>query len=382
MKIAFLTTDNREQQSDYLNPSPHFGPAPAALLQGFSQLGNEIEIHVVSCSKRRIPAPEKLADNIWFHQPIVRKLGWGRSLFIGCALAVRKILIEIQPDLVHAQGTERDCSISAVLSGYPNMITVHGIMRAVSRKMETRDQYFYYRIISALETFSLSRTNGVFCNSAYTRHIVSELTSNTWMMPNCLRPEFLNPPTARSERRKRIVVLGSIISYKQPLEILKMWSTIAHKFPDVSLTFIGHGAKSDDYSIKFFNMLTEPSIRHQTSHINHLSASQLADYLDSACGMIHFPTEESFGLAVAEGLARNLTLFAARTGGIPDVVHGCNDVKLFDADDWVHLSECISHWIQDGMQISDNHNKIASRFSPSVVARKHLEAYKEVLHVI
>ena len=44
MKIAFLTTDNREQLADYDNPNPHFGTAPTALLEGFALLGEQLVI--------------------------------------------------------------------------------------------------------------------------------------------------------------------------------------------------------------------------------------------------------------------------------------------------------------------------------------------------
>ena len=47
------------------------------------------------------------------------KIGWLRTLYQGCVRATRRKLREIQPDIVHGQGTERDCAIGAVLSGFP-----------------------------------------------------------------------------------------------------------------------------------------------------------------------------------------------------------------------------------------------------------------------
>ncbi len=110
MKVAFLTTDNREQRAEYSKEQPYFGPAPAAILDGLMSCPEELEVHVVSCSKRVMNAPEKLAPNVWFHQPIVPYIGWGRTAFAGCALAVRKLLKDLKPDIVHGQGTERDCA--------------------------------------------------------------------------------------------------------------------------------------------------------------------------------------------------------------------------------------------------------------------------------
>ena len=111
MKIVQLTTDAREHHKDYGNPRPFFGTAPAALLQGFAgQAG--VEIHVVACVRRFMPTPVQLADNIWHHTLLVPKWGWMTSLYRGCVRAVRRKLCELAPDIVHGQGTERDCAMT------------------------------------------------------------------------------------------------------------------------------------------------------------------------------------------------------------------------------------------------------------------------------
>ena len=53
IKVAFLTTDNRDMQRDYGTPVPHFGTAPEALLEGFKQR-RELEVNVVSCARVRL----------------------------------------------------------------------------------------------------------------------------------------------------------------------------------------------------------------------------------------------------------------------------------------------------------------------------------------
>src|SRR6267378_1931381 len=117
MKIAILTTDNREPYREYHKPDPWFGSAPEALLQGFAKLP-EAEVHVISCTQRpMVSSPEKLADNIFFHSLPVAKIGWQRTLYQGCVRATRRKLWELQPDIVHGQGTERECGLSAVFSG-------------------------------------------------------------------------------------------------------------------------------------------------------------------------------------------------------------------------------------------------------------------------
>jgi hypothetical protein len=115
MKIVQLITDNREPNRAYDQETPWFGTAPEALLQGFATMP-ELEVHVVSCAKHAMKSPAKLADNIYFHSLVVPHIGWLRTGYQGCIRAVRGKLREIQPAIVHGQGSERDQNISAVFS--------------------------------------------------------------------------------------------------------------------------------------------------------------------------------------------------------------------------------------------------------------------------
>ena len=114
MKVALLTTDNREHYRNYSETIPYFGSAPEALMQGFAQLP-ELEVHVISCTQKQMKSPEKLAKNIFFHSLYVPKIGWMRTLYQGCIRATRKKLKEIQPNIVHGQGTEKR---ALILLGY------------------------------------------------------------------------------------------------------------------------------------------------------------------------------------------------------------------------------------------------------------------------
>lgn len=93
MRIAIVTTDNRDQMKDYKAVTPLFGPAPEALLQGFALLP-EVEVHVIVCAREPMRCPEKIAPNMFFHCLLVPKIGWMRTLFQGCIRAVRGKLKE------------------------------------------------------------------------------------------------------------------------------------------------------------------------------------------------------------------------------------------------------------------------------------------------
>src|SRR5690349_1882038 len=115
IRVAIVVADNRDELKQYDSAIPNFGSAPDTLLQGFAQLP-ECEIHVISCTQRIMRNPEKLAPNIYFHSLHVPFTGRFRMLYSGSILAIRRRVAEIQPDIVHGQGSEIFGAISAALS--------------------------------------------------------------------------------------------------------------------------------------------------------------------------------------------------------------------------------------------------------------------------
>jgi glycosyltransferase involved in cell wall biosynthesis len=100
--------------------------------------------------------------------------------------------------------------------------------------------------------------------------------------------------------------------------------------------------------------------------------------MDEADALIHFPEEEAFGLVVAEALARNLKVFAARIGGIPDILEGTDGSEMFE--DFAALGSGIARWLaEDCPRPIGNPALMRERYAPAVIARKHMEIYREVL---
>ena len=202
MKVALITTDNREPWKKYELPAPIFGPAPEALLQGFAELGKVVEVHVICCVRKPVAAPAKVADNIWYHSVPIPSWGMMKSLYVPVALAARRKLAAIRPDIVHGQGTERECSLAAVFSGYPNVLTIHGNMRQMIKWTDARVSVFHL-MTAGLERLVLPRTAGVFCNSVYTRSLIAGAAAKTWLVPNAINLAFFSPIPSRQARPRR-----------------------------------------------------------------------------------------------------------------------------------------------------------------------------------
>ena len=379
LRVAILTTDKREHDCDYTNPVPGFGTAPEALLQGFAQCPS-VEVHVVSCMQRPMKSPAKLADNIWYHALHVPKIGWLRTGYQGCIRATRRKLREIGPDLVHGQGTERDCSLSAVFSGYPNVITIHGNMRSVARNLKAFPGSYLW-LMALLENFTLPRTGGVFCNSGYTESLVRAAARWTWLVPNALRASFFEAiPDHAPNRQPHLVNVGSICSYKRQIEILAVLKRLHERGYPCRIEFVGGVRPADAYGKEFLRAMSQPGVEAYAIYSGLKEKDALIATLDQADGSVHFSSEEAFGLVVAEALARNLKFFGARVGGISDIASGAEGAELFDAGDWNGLEQALARWMEAGcprpMQAAET---MKQRYYPRMIAQRHVEIYREVL---
>lgn len=380
IRLAILATDNREHHRKYGLTEPYFGPAIEALLQGLSE-SPDLEVHVVSCTQRPMSSPEKLFANTWFHSLHVPKIGWLRTGYQGCIRAIRKKLRELRPDIVHGQGTERECAISAAFSGFPNVITLHGIMSAMEKKANARIGSFLW-CAAKLERFTLPRTLGVFCNSAYTESMVRSRARRTWRVPNAIRREFFETPvsTKRTGPKPILLNIGTVSSHKRQLELLQLAGQLARQGNSFELHFIGATDPGDAYSAAFVKEIEIAEREGYARYVGLKSLPELIITLDEAVALVHAPSEEAFGLVVAEALARNLKLFATDTGGVAEVAGQVGGVEIVPSGDFEALGSALSSWIQSNCPPPPaSVQKIRARYHPELIAKRHVEIYRAVL---
>jgi len=384
MRIALLTNDNREIQRKYHLDEPVFGPAPEALLEGFKLLDDEVEVHVVSCLQQ-MPrrSPKKLANNIFYHPLHVPKIGWLRTGYQGCIRATRRAIHGLQPDIVHGQGTERDCAMCAVFSGLPNILTIHGVMRAIYQVNKSRP-FSYYWFAKHLETVAVRRTRGVIAISPYVQGLASRMNRTTWLIPNALRLPFFrpSPPTGRRPGPPRLINVGTISSNKRQLELLQHLKPLRDSF-EFDVTFVGKSDENNIYSRDFASLLQTLNARYGSFlHYEHRTPAQIAEMLDDSDAMLHFSLEESFGLIFAEALVRNLSLFASDVGAIRQIGEGIPNCNIISSNNFTGLVNSVRSWLVHAEyktpRASTPSQIVYSRYFPEIIATQHLEVYRQI----
>ena len=330
-------------------------------------------------------SPSKIADNIWFHGLHVPKLGWLRTGYQGCVRAVRRKLQEIQPDIVHGQGTERDCAISAVLSGFPNVLTIHGCMNAIAKLHQARVGTFYW-LASHVENFTVPRTHGVICISEYVENLVKKYQVPTWIVPNPIQKMFFEFPREEksSNNRPLIINVGVISERKRQTQLLAVLESLRKKNLQFDTIFVGRSEGDDLYQKQFGERLAAADQRHGGfKHIKRLDDAAFCKLMDEAAAMIHFSSEESFGLTFAEAIARGLYLFASDVGAARFICRDIDNAQVFPVDGWNEMQAAVEKWLVEKAYLNPRPNnppqEFAKKFHPIYVAERHVEIYRAVL---
>ncbi len=376
MKIALLTTDNREHYRSYSETAPHFGTAPEGLMQGFARLP-EVEVHVISCARQRMTSPEKLASNIWFHSLYVPRIGWTPTMFQGCIRAVRRKLKSIRPDIVHGQGTERDCALNAVFSGYPNVLTVHGNMRLIARVNHAKPFSFFWQA-AQLEKVVLPRTDGVVCITRYTQDAVRELARRTWVMPNAVDISFFDVQSAPDPARI-ILCVGLICYRKNQNGFIKALDALAatSKF---KLVFLGHAAQTDPCVPEFLDLVAK---RPWCEHAGFADREKLRAWFKKASLLALPSLEDNCPMVVLEAMAARVPVLAAKVGGVPELVTDGRTGIFCDPLDAASMRSGVSRLLDDANLVRTLTEKARqeaeNRFHPLAIARGHVKIYQEVL---
>jgi glycosyltransferase involved in cell wall biosynthesis len=376
MKIALLTTDNREGDRDYASLEPRFGTAPEALLCGFKEIP-DVEVHVISCLQQRVSSPEKIGRNVYYHGLFVPKAGWLQTGYQGCVRTVRKKLQGIKPDIVHGQGTERDCSISAVFSGFPNVLTLHGNMRVLA-KLHRAKPWSYLGLAAILEQLALRRAGGVICITTYTEQNAHNLNPRTWIVPNAVDPSFFSvcnepdqPPT--------ILCVGLLCSRKNQNVLIDALAPLTNEI-EFRLLFLGNAPSGSPYVETFFRKISQFKWAH---HAGFAGRDALKAALAKASLVVLPSLEDNCPMVVLEAAAAGVPVVAARVGGVPDLVEHQVNGLLCSPVDAGSIRDCVRQALTGRDQAKafaqEGKRQAQERFHPVLIARRHTAIYRELL---
>lgn len=376
LRLAFLTTDNRDHHRCYERKEPYFGPAPEALLGGLAKIP-DLEVHVISCTQKEMDSPKIIFNSIFFHSLLVPKWGWLRSGYFGCRRAVTKKLCALKPDLVHAQGTERDCAVSALSFAGPKLLTLHGNIRRVARVLKSPPFSFWW-LQARLENWVLPKFDGVICLSHHAESQVSGVSRKSWVVPNAVDSSFFG--IARNPvAPPRILCVATINPLKNQLGLCRALE-INPPAGSFELRFFGALDPASRYGKGFLQAISRNSSFFYGGLLNRAA---LRDELSKASALILPTFEENCPMVILEAQAAGVPVIASNVGGVSDLVQDGITGILTDPLRPETMPRALIRLLGDpnlakklsehaAMLVQQNHE-------PSEIARVHFEVYRSLL---
>jgi glycosyltransferase involved in cell wall biosynthesis len=374
MRVAFVVVDDRFHRPE---AAPRFGTAPTALLEGFESLSGEVEVHVVCCTPGELPRPQKLGKHIWFHSAAVPKIGFIHSLHWGCCRAVRRMIDAIKPDIVHAQGSERWCAIAASNLPYPRVLTIHGFLRMIDPLMRMRPRP-YWKTQAILERLAIPRFDGVIAITHHAAAHLSDIARKTWVVPNATDSRYF---TVRRHSATPPIVLyvGNIQELKNQVGFIDAIAPLAETCP-FRLRICGRVDSDDAYA----QTLLDRAKRHAWVEIvGHVDREKLKAELGAASILALASHIENCPMVILEAMSVGLPVVAAEVGGVPDLVEDGVNGYLCSPGIPESMRNSLRRLLEDPARATEmgaaGRDRALEHHLPTVVARQHVEIYREVL---
>jgi glycosyltransferase involved in cell wall biosynthesis len=264
-----------------------------------------------------------------------------------------------------------------VLSGFPNVITIHGNMRLIAKL--SRSKPFSYLWLSArLERFTIPRSGGVVCISRHTKEAVQGLAKKTWLVPNAADQAFFNLKNA-PHPQPVILCVGNIIPLKNQNAFIRALDPVAERM-QFKVVFVGGALSSDRYAREFGQLIIT---RPWCQHIGFADREILRNWLVKARLLALPSLEENCPMVLLEAMAAGLPVVAARVGGVPDIFEENVEGILFDPTNPESIRTAVVRTLEDparaGTMAESAKNKALERYRPAIIAARHIDVYKDVL---
>jgi glycosyltransferase involved in cell wall biosynthesis len=285
------------------------------------------------------------------------------------------------PNIVHGQGSERECALVAIRSGLPNIITLHGNFREIS-KVFNAQPFSYYWWAAKMETVALEQTNGLICISRYVEEITRPFPTKKFIIPNAIEKKYLNagPCPQRITDKRRVCCMGTIDQRKQTRKIVEACEILWGRGMDFVLDVYGSPGRGQSYFEEFTQALL-PWVKKNMAHY-HGYTTDPVEAIRSSDVMVSASCEESFGMNILEAMALGVPVVAPEVGGIRDILINGQTGFFYPLGDIEACAAKIEQLLFDEnlrKNFSAQGIKRAREcFSPERIAEMTVQAYRQI----
>ena len=296
-------------------------------------------------------------------------------------LRIRRLCAQIQPNVVHAWGSEKGAALIASRLAYPYVMTIQGLFAWLKQKAKLSP---YVRFIEGVERISLQRAQVVTAES----HFAVQFLGTHFPKPKVLQVEHApNPVFGRVCRRPSI----------QPIEFVSIGSLTRLKGTDLLFAALDRLASEIDFKLKIITDTSRQVIEsyrptvsertwRRTEFKQHLLPHEVAAELETATVLLMPTRADNSPNAVKEAVVAGVPVVAAAVGGIPDYVIPGKNGELFPAGDLEAFGRalraaCAHPRFCQGQVAPETLAQMRAYLAPELMAQKFLAAYEVALAI-
>lgn len=262
---------------------------------------------------------------------------------------------------------DRAADVSGALSGLPHdaIVLIDGLVAvAASEVLAAHSTRVRIVVLAHMVAAALPGTHGhgrtvererealhaarrVIATSEWTR---SELIARGLVEPDLIavaRPGTDAAPAARgSASGGRLLCVGAVASHKGQDVLVQALAGMTD-LPDWTCTIAGSLDVDRDFAIRTSAAIRSAALTERVELAGVLTGRRLAGAYHAADLVVAPSRVESYGMVVAEALARGIPVVASRVGGVPEALAGSRAGVLIPPNDAEALRAELRQWRED-----------------------------------
>jgi glycosyltransferase involved in cell wall biosynthesis len=258
-------------------------------------------------------------------------------------------LAQIQPAVVHAQENTSDAYV-ALRSGYPTVVTVHGILAEDGKYHGSlRRRLRNYFDAQVIERKVMRDVRYLIAISRYvTGYYFPVLPPNlhVYHIPNAIDDQYFD--INDNIENPSILYAGRVIPRKRVCDLIHAFAHVIEGAPYAQLRIAGETSSEPAYVETVRKQIYLANLNEHVKFLGALSESEiLHEYIH--CSMVVLASaQETLPMVLAQAMASGKPVVATRVGGVRDMV-GSDEERglLADVGDINALGEAMLRLLQD-----------------------------------
>ena len=289
-------------------------------------------------------------------------------------------LDKIKPDLIHSQGATVEGYLSAK-SGYPCVITFHGIIGEDAKYKATLRERFRFKLISWIaERYCVqSPCHKILISPYVQRYYGKQLKGVCRDISNPIKADFY---TLESRKEPgRILFAGKLIRRKGVLNLIKALGLVNRS---VDFNLVLAGALDDEaYVREIKDEIAVLGIQNRVTFLGLIDEKRVLEEFSKAAILVLPSYQETAPMVIQQAMAARVAVLATEICGVPDQLEKGDLGLMYHPDDLEtcarHLNRLLTDTAFRSALIERAHARALRDFHVDAVVKATVDLYHEVL---